>query len=140
MNTRSISFRLVAWYAGLLDRDFCVAVCVDVFRPAAFFWKTICANRKSRRARQIANTLLAHVKQTGEPYVASQTKDWYEPEINDRFIRITRADGTLVYVSGTPKDESFDPTEVPALPPSSRNRILTKVEIVGRTKPCSSPR
>ena len=56
-----------------------------------------------------------HVKDSGEAAVATQTKDWYEPEANDRFIRIMRADGTQVYVSGAPKDGSFDPAEVPML-------------------------
>lgn len=84
---------------------------------------------QARRARQIANTLLIHVKQTGEPYVASQTKDWYEPEISDRFIRITRADGSLVYISGAPKDGSFAPAEVPPLPPESRVEFYRKIDL-----------
>src|SRR5262249_55176574 len=40
----------------------------------------------------------------------------YSPAANDRFIRITRADGTPVYVSGAPKDAGFDPAQVPLLP------------------------
>jgi len=84
-----------------------------------------------RRTRQIANTLLVHVNQTGESYVASQTKDWYEPEINDRFIRITRADGTLVYVSDTPKDGSFDPSEIPTLPRLSDTEYSRKLTLSG---------
>jgi heavy metal sensor kinase len=75
--------------------------------------------------------LLAHVQQTSEAYVASQTKDWYEPEINDRFIRITRADGTLVYVSGSPQDGSFDPAEIPAFPPSTKTEFSKKLKLSG---------
>ena len=86
---------------------------------------------QARRARQIAQTLLVHVGQTGEAYVASQTKDWYEPEINDRFIRITRADGTLVYVSGATKDGSLDPAEVPIFPPSLRTEFYHKLQLSG---------
>jgi heavy metal sensor kinase len=74
---------------------------------------------------------LAHVKQTGESYVATQTEDWYDPEINDRFIRITRADGTLVYVSGVPKDGSFDPAEVPIFPPSPQTESSRKLKLSG---------
>ena len=98
----------------------CARCCIST---CGIFWKTTCARSQSRRARQIANTLLVHVKQTGEPFVASQTADWYDPDINDRFIRITRADGTLVYVSATPKDGSFDPAEVPVFPPSSKTEF-----------------
>ncbi len=43
----------------------------------------------------------------------ARSKTGMQPEINDRFIRITRADGTLVYISGAPTDGSFDPAEVP---------------------------
>ena len=128
MNGRSISFRLVAWYAGLLTGIF-VLLCASLYLDLRHFLVNSLRESQARRARQIASTLLVHVKQTGEPYVANQTKDWYEPEINDRFIRITRADGTLVYASGMPKDGSFDPAEVPALPPSSEPEFSRKIKL-----------
>ena len=130
MNTRSISFRLVAWYAGLLTGIF-VLLCALLYLDLRHFLENDLRQSQSRRARQLANTLLVHVKQTGEAYVASQTKDWYEPEINDRFIRITRADGTLVYVSDAPKDGSFDPAEVPIFPPSSQTEFSRKLQLSG---------
>jgi len=130
MNTRSISFRLVAWYAGLLAGIF-LLLCALLYLDLRHFLENDLRESQSRRTRQIANTLLAHVKQTGEPYVASQTKDWYEPEINDRFIRITRADGTLVYVSDAPKDGSFDSAEVPIFPPSSQTEFSRKLQLSG---------
>jgi heavy metal sensor kinase len=130
MNTRSISVRLVAWYAGLLTGIF-VLLCALLYLDLRHFLENDLRQSQSRRARQLANTLLVHVKQTGEAYVASQTKDWYEPEINDRFIRITRADGTLVYVSDAPKDGSFDPAEVPIFPPSSQTEFSRKLQLSG---------
>jgi len=72
---------------------------------------------QTRRARQLANGMLSHVKLAGEPAVIGQIKDWYAPESNDRFIRIRRADGALVYISDAPKDGTFDPAEVALLPP-----------------------
>jgi heavy metal sensor kinase len=130
MNTRSISFRLVAWYAILLAGIF-LLLCALLYLDLRLFLENDLRQSQSRRTRQIANTLLVHVKQTGEPYVASQTKDWYEPEINDRFIRITRADGTLVYVSGTPNDDTFDPAEVPVLSPSPQTESYRKMKLSG---------
>jgi heavy metal sensor kinase len=130
MNIRSISFRLVAWYAGLLTGIFLLLCAVLYFDLRHFLEKDL-RQSQSRRAHQIAGTLLAHAKQTGEPYVASQTKDWYEPEINDRFIRITRADGTLVYASGVPKDGSFNPAEVPVFPQSSQTDSYQKLKLSG---------
>ena len=130
MNTRSISFRLVAWYAGLLAGIF-LLLCAVLYLDLRHFLEKDLRESQSRRTRQIVNTLLVHVQQTGESYVASQTKDWYAPEINDRFIRITRADGTLVYVSDAPKDGSFDPAEVPIFPPSSETEFSRKVKLSG---------
>jgi heavy metal sensor kinase len=130
MNIRSISFRLVAWYAALLTGIF-LLLCALLYLDLRHFLENDLRESQARRTRQIANTLLLHVKQTGEPYVASQTKDWYEPEINDRFIRITRDDGTLVYSSGAPKDGSFDPAEVPVFQPSPKTEFSNKVKLSG---------
>jgi len=114
MNTRSISFRLVAWYAGWLAGIF-LLLCALLYLDLRHFLEGDLRQSQLRRVHQIGDALLAHAKQYGEPYVAAQVKDWYEPEVNDRFIRITRADGTLVYVSGTPNDGSFDPGQISAL-------------------------
>jgi heavy metal sensor kinase len=130
MNARSISFRLVAWYTGLLTVIFFL-LCALLYLDLRHFLENDLREAQSRRTRQIANTLLLHAGQTGEAYVARQTKDWYEPEINDRFIRITRADGTLVYVSGAPKDASFDPAEVPLLSPSPKTEFYRKLKLSG---------
>lgn len=119
MNTRSISFRLVAWYAGLLAVIFVLLGALLYFNLRRFL-ENDQRQAEAQRARRIADMLLVHANETGEASVASETKDWYEPEINDRFIRITRADGTLVYLSGAPRDGAFDPAEVPIYAPSSK--------------------
>jgi len=128
MNTRSIRFRLVMWYAGLLTGIF-LLLCALLYLNLRHFLENDLRESQARRARQIAQTLLAHVQQTGESYVASQTKDWYEPEINGRFIRITRADGETIYLSGAPKDGSFDPRQVPALTPSAQPEFSRKLKL-----------
>ncbi|HEV2436810.1 MAG TPA: ATP-binding protein [Verrucomicrobiae bacterium] len=130
MNRRSISFRLVAWYAGLLAGIF-VLLCASLYLDLRRFLVNDLRESQLRRAREIGNTLLVHVKQTGESYVASQTEDWYDPEINDRFIRITRADGTLIYTSGKPKDGSFNPDEVPKLAPSPHVVFSRELKLSG---------
>jgi len=40
----------------------------------------------------------------------------YAPDNNDRFIRIRREDGSLLYASGAPADKAFDPGAVPLYP------------------------
>lgn len=126
MNTRSFSFRLVAWYAGSLTAIF-VALCALLYLDLRHFLENDLRESQSRRARQIANTLLVRIKETGPEYVINQTKDWYSPEINDRFIRITQASGPVIYTSGAPNDGSFDPSEVPALAAASSTESFRKV-------------
>ncbi|HXI70013.1 MAG TPA: HAMP domain-containing protein, partial [Verrucomicrobiae bacterium] len=130
MNPRSISFRLVAWYASLLTGIFLLLGGLMLLDLRHFLENDL-RQAQVRRARQIADALLAHVKQTGEGYIATQTKDWYEPEINDRFIRITRADGTRVYASDQPKDGSFDPQEIPSLSPPPTKEYSRKLKLSG---------
>jgi heavy metal sensor kinase len=113
MNSRSLSFRLVAWYAGVLTIVF-VLLGSLTFVFLRHYLEANLLESQARRARQIAGTLIAHASRSSEDGVRSQLESLYSPEINDRFIRITRADGEVVYASGAPKDGSFDPSQVPA--------------------------
>ncbi|MGH7980737.1 MAG: hypothetical protein ACREE6_15275, partial [Limisphaerales bacterium] len=99
MNTRSFSFRLVAWYTCLLTGIF-VLLCSLLYLDLSRFLEHNVEQSQIRRARQIADTLLARLQKKGPTYVAAQAKSWYEPEISDRFIRITRAAGPVIYMSG----------------------------------------
>jgi len=56
-------------------------------------------------------------------------KDRYEPEVNDRFIRVTRHDGGVIYVSGMPKDQSFDPTHLPAIESATEREFSRKLRL-----------
>ena len=98
-----------------------------------FFLESNQRDIQARRARQIGDTLLARVHQTGEAYVATEIKDLYEPEVNDRFIRVTRGDGSIVYVSGIPNDQSFEPIHLPPPESSSRKEFSQKVRLSGNT-------
>jgi heavy metal sensor kinase len=62
--------------------------------------------------------------------MAREVEDLYAPEANERFIRITRGDGHVVYASGPPHDGSFDPATVPALtPPDPARPGLTRPDL-----------
>src|SRR6185312_10775452 len=82
------------------------------------YLETNLLDSQARRAHQIADTLLADSPRKGDFAVARQIETLYSPEGNDRFIRITRSTGEIVYASGRPKDDSFDPSMIP-LPTSS---------------------
>ncbi|HUC85731.1 MAG TPA: ATP-binding protein [Candidatus Acidoferrales bacterium] len=128
MNSRSIKFRLVAWYAGLLACIFLV-LCAALYLDLRNFLERGLCESQTRRIHQLSSAFLAHVQQTGEPAVIRQIQDWYAPESNDRFIRITRADGSLAYVSEAPKDGSFEPGDVPPSPPLPGTESIRKQKL-----------
>jgi hypothetical protein len=130
VNSRSIKFRLLAWYAALLT-VILLLLCTSLYLDLRSFLENNAREAQARRARQLGSLLLAHVQDTGESYVISQIKDWYAPESNDRFIRITRADGTLVYVSGVPKDGTFDPAAVPFVARAQETETMRKRKLSG---------
>lgn len=112
MNTRSIRFRLVTWYVGLLVAVF-ILLGILMYGGLRLYLEQSLSKAQVRRAQQISDTLLANVERTGEEYVINEINSWFAPETNDRFIRITRGDGSLLYLSQGPKDMSFDPERVP---------------------------
>lgn len=130
MNTRSLGFRLVVWYAGLLTGVFVLSGVlryVDLKRSLEREW----ADLQFHRARRIAQALVAKVAQTGERYVIDEINARYAPEINNRFLRVTRGDGSVMYASGVPEDASFDPTHVPILKLPLTREFTRKEQLPG---------
>jgi heavy metal sensor kinase len=125
VNTRSLSFRLVAWYAGVLTAVFVLLGVLTIF----FLQRYLEANlldTQARRARQIAGTLISSTSRAEEGALPAEVEKLYSPEASERFIRITRADGHVVYLSGLPKDERYDPAQVP---PASAGEHTRKVRL-----------
>ncbi|HWD18051.1 MAG TPA: HAMP domain-containing sensor histidine kinase [Verrucomicrobiae bacterium] len=132
MNTRSVRFRLTAWYAGLLAAVF-VLFSVSTYQLLQHYLQHSLADLLLRRTDQIAVSLLANAEKTGDAYVADEIKARYAPENYDRFIRVTRGDGGVIYASGRAAD--FDPT---GLPPSDHTRVArladgSKLLVAART-------
>src|SRR6267142_2316879 len=104
---------MALWYAALLARAlalFCASTYIGLQR---YLQKSL-EETLVKQARSIGDVLLVNINQSGEDYVTNEITEHYSPEINGRFIRITRADGKWIFVSGPPKDASFDPVRVPA--------------------------
>jgi len=66
----------------------------------------------ARRAAQITDYVVNRPPRMSDAQIINEIKILYAPEANDRFIRITRDDGSVLYISGTPKDLSFDPAGI----------------------------
>jgi heavy metal sensor kinase len=128
MNSRSLSFRLVTWYAGLLTLVFILLGVLTLIFLRHYLEANV-LDIQARRARQIADTIVAAASRTGEGRVASEIEDLYSPEANDRFIRVTGGDGHVIYASGPPKDGSFDPTLVPLPGAAIRTDVLRRVPL-----------
>ncbi|MBX3295852.1 MAG: heavy metal sensor histidine kinase [Acidobacteria bacterium] len=115
MNTGSIRFRLTVWYAGLLAALLALFGASMYFGLASYLEWSL-KDSLVKQAQQIAVSHLADVGMTGEDYVVGEIEEHYAPQINSRFVRVTRGDGSVMYVSGTPEDGSFDPTGLPVPP------------------------
>jgi heavy metal sensor kinase len=128
MNTRSLRFQLVAWYAGLLTACFAL-IGVGTFLVLQSSLVGALKGNQLRRARQIGQLLLEEIQHQGEARVGNEIEARYAPGQNDRFVRITRSDGWLVYLSQAPRDGNFVPEELPlaggsAAPEAARQEPL----------------
>lgn len=126
MNTRSLRFRLTAWYAGLL------ALLLLIFSGSTCFGLAHYLNRSLsaaliRQAQQIGENFLLDIQTSGESYLIEEINEHYAPEQNDHFVRVTRADGGTIYVSGQPVGKGFDPSQVSAAPLALR-QAATRTE------------
>lgn len=128
MNTRSLRFRLVAWYAGLLTGCF-VLIGAAAYVVLQHSLVGTLRETQSRRARQIGQFLLEEIPLQSEAKLGGQIDDRYAPNFNDRFVRVTRGDGGLLYVSRPPKDRKFDPTAVPLAGGSARGETVRQVPL-----------
>ncbi len=112
MITRSIRFRMALWYAALL------AGALALFSAASYiglerYLQNSLEESLIKQARSIGDVLIVNINQSGEDYVSNEITEHYSPEINGRLVRVTRADGKQIFISGLPKDGTFDPARVP---------------------------
>jgi heavy metal sensor kinase len=115
VNLRSLSVRLVCWYAGVLTLVFVLLGMLTLIFLRHYLEANVLDNQ-ARRARQIADTLVAHIGRRDEALLGNRVEDLYSPQANDRFIRISRTDGAVVYASGAPREARFEPAAIPPAP------------------------
>jgi heavy metal sensor kinase len=113
INVRSIRFRMALWYAALLAGALALFGAATYLGLERYLQKSL-EESLIKQARSIGDVLIVNINQSGEDYVNNEITEHYSPEINGRFIRVTRADGKRIYVSGPPKDGTFDPALVAA--------------------------
>jgi heavy metal sensor kinase len=95
---RSIRFKLITLYVGLLALVF---FGFGIYIYVVFHQMVVRSLEQtlSRRAQQIAATILDALPEKGEAYVANEIQARYAPELNERAIRIVDAHEREIYVS-----------------------------------------
>ncbi len=122
MNTRSLRFRLTVWHGALLGALFLVFG-VATYQLSRHYLQHSLAELLRRRTDQIAASLLANASQTGDAYIIKEINERYAPEKSDRYIRITRGDGSVLYVSG--RATEFDPAGLAPAPMENSVRVAS---------------
>jgi heavy metal sensor kinase len=96
--SRSIRSQLISLYVALLAVVF---ACFSAYIYWGFHAYLVGSLDQAldRRAHQIASTILVELPTRGRGYVATEIQARYAPELNERVMRITDANGGVVYAS-----------------------------------------
>jgi heavy metal sensor kinase len=120
MNTRSLEFRLGAWYALLISVTF-ICVGAGAFYGLQHYLHSNLHDTLKRRSAQVEQVLMQQPPGLTRQGLSAAIEARIAPEINNRFVRVTRNPGGLWYASGAPSDGSFD---MRALPPVAAGAML----------------
>ena len=82
-----------------------------------------------RRARQIGQLVADEAQAGNVAQVGSEVEKRYAPGANERFVRVTRSDGFVVYRSEAPRDQTFVPADVPAISSEPAKDSLRQVDL-----------
>jgi heavy metal sensor kinase len=129
MNTRSLRFRITAWYAGLLAGALVVfGASVYVGLERYLDWnlqKTLAS-----QCRTIGTELLTQLPERPSDWLVTEINETYSPEVNSKFVRVIREGAGVIYVSDAPKDGSFNPSRVP-LPTTQQTGRSRRIVVDG---------
>jgi len=131
VNRRSLRFRMTVWYAGLLAGAL-LLFGASVYVGLARYLDWNLEKSLQEQSRSIGLKLLPELPSQGPAFLAEEINEAYAPEVNGHFIRVSRSDGRVIYLSGSPKNGSFDPARIPAFP--AEKAFSTKILIPGGRK------
>jgi len=112
MNTRSLRFRITAWYAGLLAGTL-IVFGVSVYLGLERYLDWTVQRTLVSECRTIGTELLSQLPVKDNAWLATEINEAYAPEVNSRFIRVVHQGLGVVYLSAAPKDGTFDPSRIP---------------------------
>jgi len=129
VNTRSLRFRITAWYAGLLAGALLVFG-ISVYLGLERYLNWNLQRTLSSDCRTIGTQLLSQHPFKRTNWLETEINEAYAPEVNGHFIRVVEEGVGVLYISGTPKDGAFDPSRIP-LPNGNEKNYLRKVRLAG---------
>ena len=127
MNPRSLRFQITAWYAGLLAGTLMVFG-VSVYLGLERYLDWTLQRTLASECRTIATELLSQFPTKDPAWLTTEINEAYAPEVNARFIRVIREGVGVVYLSGAPKDGTFDPYRIP-FPIDSEKDVPRKLQL-----------
>jgi heavy metal sensor kinase len=121
VNTRSLRFRITAWYAALLAGALLMfGVSVYLGLERYLYWNL--QRTLSADCRTIATQLLSQHPFKRDNWLETEIEEAYSPAANGHFFRVIQEGVGVLYLSGPPKDGAFDPSQVPVPSGEERNR------------------
>ena len=125
MSRRSLTFRLVSWYCGLL---FVLGAAFTAFSYVSFDRYIDQTVRSSLASRADAIWDMAGGMLTDRQAVTQLIEQRFEPEALNRMIRISGGD-QIYYQSGMPGDRAFDPAQVQVAPSDAHSNFTRTSEL-----------
>jgi heavy metal sensor kinase len=126
VNIRSIRFRMTAWYSGLLACLLLLFGAVVYLGLGSYLEKTLRASL-SEETRAVSEEMSERITQKRLPTVVNYLNEHFAPQLDNRFIRVTRANGQVLYVSKRSADGLMDPALLPKPPQSPEQRNASEV-------------
>jgi heavy metal sensor kinase len=131
MNSRSLKFQLIVWYAGLLAGCFVLLGAGAYFVIEGYLVRSL-KQSQFRRARLIGQLVIDESKHDRLSDVGSEIETRYAPGINDRFVRISNGNGEVLYSSTVPPSFSFNPNAFPPPGWPSGDEVSTRFPLASR--------
>ena len=119
----SLRSQAMTWYAVWLVMVFVVTGTLVHLVFQHYLEATLASSQRSRATRIAGvarRALEGGLRDLREPMRAS-----FAPEATSRFVAVTDANGAVVYRSGPPQDQSFDPVLIPASKAEAGTRKLS---------------
>ncbi len=85
--------------------------------------------------RTIGTELLSQLPGKKADWLETEINEAYAPEVNARFIRVNQAGTGVIYLSGAPKDGTFDPARIPFPSGDKNDGVRRKLRLASRTSP-----